>query len=108
MPRADFPADDAMLRPGGDGSDDRATGEPQLDYRDPSAGVWGAPPAASALRLRAWLAATALAGCVAGIIATAVRGGPVVLIAVLSLVGLTALVDSVVIAARRRRERPAR
>jgi F0F1-type ATP synthase assembly protein I len=63
----------------------------------------GVPPAAqSALTLRAWLAAAALVGCIAGTIATAVAGGPIVLVVLFALVGLSALIDTVVIAARRR------
>lgn len=79
--------------------------EPRLDYHDPTAGIGGAPPAASALALRAWLATTALALCLAGIVATVVVSGPVALTVVLAVVGLTAVADLSIIATRTRRRR---
>jgi hypothetical protein len=63
----------------------------------------GAPPAASALTLRAWLAAGAFVASIAGIIATVLLGGPVALTTLLAVVALTAVADSIVIAARKRR-----
>jgi Family of unknown function (DUF6343) len=81
---------------------ERVPPEPRLDYHDPSAGIGGAAPAASALTLRLWLAAAALVACVAGIALTAVVGGPVWLIVVLALVGVTTVADLTVIARRKR------
>jgi hypothetical protein len=76
---------------------------PRLDVHDPTAGIGGAAPAASALRLRLWLASAAIAGCVIGIVLTIVRGGPVALIVVLGLVAATAVVDVGVVVTRIRR-----
>jgi hypothetical protein len=77
---------------------------PRLDYHDPTAGIGGSPPAASALTLRVWLASGALAVCVAGVVLSAVVGGPAVLVALLAVVAVTAIVDLIVIARRRRQE----
>jgi hypothetical protein len=82
--------------------DDEWRYDPPLDYHDPTAGIGGAPPAASALGLRTWLASLALAGCVVGIIVAAVASGPTVVEVLLAAVGLTALIDLVVIGRRRR------
>jgi hypothetical protein len=89
----------AMRRP-----EDDTPREPRLDYHDPTAGIGGSSPAASALTLRMWLAGAALAACVMGIVLTVAVSGPVTLIAVLIVVALTTLVDLSVIATRRRRE----
>jgi hypothetical protein len=78
----------------------------RLDYHDPTAGVGGAPPAASALTLRLLLASVALACCVAGIVLDTILNGPVVLSVVLVVVGLTTVIDVLVIAARKRRGEP--
>jgi hypothetical protein len=82
---------------------ERVPPQPRLDYHDPTAGIGGAAPAASALTLRLWLALAALAGCVVGIVLTVVRDGPVWLIVALALLAVTALVDVRVIARRKRR-----
>jgi hypothetical protein len=79
--------------------------DPPLDYHDPTAGIMGAPPAASALVLRTWLAAGAIVACVAGIVLTAVLSGPTALIVLLGVAAVTAVVDLVVISLRRRRLR---
>jgi carbon starvation protein CstA len=76
---------------------------PRFDVHDPTAGIGGAAPAASALTLRLWLAGLAFAGCVIGIVLAIVVGGPVALIVVLGVVAATAVVDVAVIAARVRR-----
>jgi hypothetical protein len=76
--------------------------KPRLDYHDPSAGIGGAAPAASALTLRLWLAGTALAGCVVGIVLSIVRSGPLWLVVVLGLAAISTVVDLVVIERRRR------
>jgi hypothetical protein len=81
---------------------ERVPPRPRLDYHDPSAGIGGAPPAASALTLRLWLAAAALLACVAGIVLDVVISGPVWLIVVLALVAVTTIVDLFVIERRRR------
>jgi len=89
--------------PDSQGSDSQGRDEPRLDYHDPTSGIGGAAPAASALTLRAWLAAGALVCCIAGIIATAAVGGPLALTILLIVVAVTALADSVVIVTRRHR-----
>jgi hypothetical protein len=81
---------------------ERVPPRPRLDYHDPTAGLGGAAPAASALTLRLWLACAALVGCAAGIVLTAALAGPLWLIAVLALAGATAVVDVVVIVRRKR------
>lgn len=61
------PDDEAMMRrtmPRRSGDSER---ELQLDYHDPTADIGGAPPAASALTLRALLAGLGLTACLAGI-----------------------------------------
>jgi Family of unknown function (DUF6343) len=83
---------------------ERVPPRPRLDYHDPSAGIGGAPPAASALTLRLWLAAAALVACLAGIVLTIVISGPVWLVVVLALVAVTTIVDLVVIERRKRSE----
>lgn len=82
---------------------ERVPPAPQLDYHDPTAGIGGAAPAASALTLRLWLALAALAVCVAGIALTVVRSGPVWLVVVLALLALTTVADVRVIVRRKRR-----
>jgi hypothetical protein len=82
--------------------DDEWRYDPPLDYHDPTAGIGGAPPAASALTLRAWLAGLTLTACIAGITAAAVARGPTAIVVLLAVVGLTALVDLAVIVRRRR------
>jgi Flp pilus assembly protein TadB len=84
-------------------SDQFRKGDPRRDdpdYHDPTAGVWGAPPAYSALNLRLVLAGLGLVFCIAGAIAFAIAGGWVlaVLLAVLAVV---AVVDLVVVFRRR-------
>jgi hypothetical protein len=81
---------------------ERVPAAPRLDVHDPTAGIGGSAPAASALTLRLWLAAAALAGCCAGIVLTVVVGGSVALIVVLGVVALTAIADLLVIIARKR------
>jgi hypothetical protein len=81
---------------------ERVPPQPRLDYHDPTAGIGGAAPAASALSLRLWLAGAALVGCIAGIVLTLVVSGPVWLIVVLVAAAVTAVVDVVVIERRRR------
>jgi len=78
--------------------------EPRLDYHDPTAGIGGAPPAASALTLRAWLAGLGLTACLVGIAVSAVVSGPVLLVVGLGIVAVTALLDLFVIGRRQRRE----
>jgi hypothetical protein len=75
---------------------------PRLDYHDPTAGIGGSAPAASALTLRLALAIAALAGCVAAIALTAAVSGPVWLIVVLAVVAASAVADLVVIVRRKR------
>ena len=75
---------------------------PRLDYHDPTAGIGGSAPAASALTLRFALASAALVGCVAAIALTAAVSGPAWLIIVLALVAGSAVADLVVIVRRKR------
>jgi hypothetical protein len=81
---------------------ERVPPRPRLDYHDPTAGIGGAAPAASALTLRLWLAGAALAGCLAGIVLTVVVSGPLWLIVVLAVAGVSTVVDLIVIERRRR------
>lgn len=78
----------------------------RLDYHDPTAGVGGAPPAASALTLRLLMAGTAIALCVLGIVLDQLKDGPIALTVVLAVVAVTAIVDLVVIVRRKRRGEP--
>jgi hypothetical protein len=78
----------------------------RLDYHDPTAGVGGAPPAASALTLRLLIAAAAVALCLLGIVLGAMEHGPIALTVVLAVVALTAIVDVMVIVRRKRRGEP--
>jgi len=75
-----------------------------LDYHDPTAGIGGAPPARSALRLRLILAVFGLVTCAAGAIACALLGLPAGAI-VVGVLALAAAVDIVVVARRLRAER---
>jgi Flp pilus assembly protein TadB len=70
------------------------------DYHDPTAGVWGAPPAYSALNLRRALAALGFVVCVAGAIAFAVADVWVVAV-LLAVLAVVAVADLVVISRRR-------
>jgi hypothetical protein len=81
---------------------ERVPPAPRLDYHDPSAGIGGAAPAASALTLRIWLAAAAFVACLAGIVLTVARSGPFWLVVVLALVAVTTVADLVVIRRRKR------
>jgi hypothetical protein len=91
------------VTPDGEPPDSRPS---RLDYHDPTAGVGGAPPAASALTLRLLLAGLALACCVAGIVLVVVLDGSIVLVVVLTVVALTAFVDALDIVARKRGGEP--
>ncbi len=81
---------------------ERVPPRPRLDYHDPTAGIGGAAPAASALTLRLWLASAALVGGIAAIGLTVAVGGPGWLVVVLALAAVSAVVDLVVIARRKR------
>jgi hypothetical protein len=82
---------------------ERVPPTPRWDLHDPTAGIGGAAPAASALTLRLWLASAAVAGCVVGIVLTAVLSGPSALVVVLAVVAITAVADLIVIARRKHR-----
>lgn len=82
---------------------ERVPPTPRLDVHDPTAGIGGSAPAASALTLRLWLASAAIAGCIASIVLTVVVSGPVALIVVLAVVAATAIADVVIIATRKHR-----
>jgi hypothetical protein len=95
--------DDAAVTRDGEPS---GGGPPRLDYHDPTAGIGGAPPAASALTLRLLLAGLALVCSVAGIVLLVFFGGSVALIVILALLALTAIADVLIIVARKRRGEP--
>ena len=78
----------------------------RLDYHDPTAGVGGAPPAASALTLRLLIAAAAVGLCVLGIVLGDLEHGPIALTILLAVVAVTAVADLVVIVRRKRRGEP--
>jgi membrane protein implicated in regulation of membrane protease activity len=78
----------------------------RLDYHDPTAGIGGAPPAASALTLRLLLAGIGLACCVVGIVLVVIFGGSTLLIVILAALALTTVVDALVILGRKRRGEP--
>jgi hypothetical protein len=82
---------------------ERTPSPPRLDYHDPTAGIGGAAPAASALTLRLWLAGAAIAGCIAGIVLTIVLGGSLGLVVILAIVAATAVLDVAVITRRKHR-----
>ena len=75
------------------------------DHHDPTAGFGGAPPARSALTLRAWLAGFGLVVCAAGAVVSFVVG-TVWLAIVLIVLAIVAVVDIVVIVRRKRRGEP--
>ena len=75
------------------------------DYHDPTAGFGGAPPARSALTLRAVLAAFGLVFC-AGAAWISFAAGWSLLGWVLALVAVIAVVDLVVVLNRKRRGEP--
>jgi hypothetical protein len=80
--------------------------EHRFDVRDPTRGFGGAPPAASALTLRAVLAAFGLVACAAGAVAlwlVARAALPAVVFAVLALL---AFVDLVVVLTRKSHGEP--
>lgn len=74
------------------------------DYHDPTAGIAGAPPARSALGLRLVLAVFGFVVCVAGAVAFAVVGAPVVTV-VLGVLAAIAVVDVLIVVRRLRIER---
>jgi Family of unknown function (DUF6343) len=82
---------------------DYAKGLP--DHHDPTAGFGGAPPARSALTLRAVLAAFGLVFC-AGAAWFAFTAGFTAIGWVLAVVAVIALVDLVVVLNRKRRGEP--
>lgn len=82
----------------------RPSGRDGEDYHDPTAGVGGAPPARSALTLRAVLATFGLLVCGGGAGALAAANGPALIIGVLAALAVIACIDLGVIARRKRRE----
>lgn len=75
------------------------------DHHDPTAGIGGAPPARSALTLRALLAGFGLVVCVVGTV-LALIAGVRWLAVVLAVVALVALVDLLWILYRKGRGEP--
>jgi hypothetical protein len=84
--------------------EDFARGLP--DYHDPTAGFAGAPPAQSALTLRAVLAVFGLLVCVAGGVAFLVVDAPVWIAVALFVLAAAAAVDLVVVLRRKARGEP--
>jgi hypothetical protein len=74
-----------------------------FDYHDPTAGIGGAPPARSALRLRLVLASFGVVVCSAGAVAFAMIDKPV-LVAVVAVLAVIAIVDIGVVLRRQRNE----
>jgi hypothetical protein len=74
-----------------------------FDYHDPTAGIGGAPPARSALRLRLVLASFGVVVCSAGAVAFAMIDKPV-LVAVVAVLAVIAIVDMGVVLRRQRNE----
>jgi hypothetical protein len=70
--------------------EDYAKGLP--DYHDPTAGFGGAPPAQSALTLRAWLAGFGLVACLGGV-GLAIYLGVTWFAWLMAAVGVVAAVD---------------
>ena len=75
-------------------------------YHDPTAGIGGAPPAISALRLRLYLAGFGLVTCTGFAIWLYVVNAPVVLVITLLALAAVAAIDIAVIARRKRRGEP--
>ena len=75
-------------------------------YHDPTAGIGGAPPAISALRLRLYLAVFGLVSCTGFAIWLYVVNAPVVLVITLLSLAAVAAIDIAVIARRKRRGEP--
>lgn len=88
----------------GSGSDPVHRARP--DHHDPTGGIGGAAPAASALTLRLVLATFGLLACAGGALWSAAVDGPVWLTVVLVVLAVVALVDLVVIARRKARGEP--
>ena len=76
-----------------------------LDYHDPTAGVGGAPPARSALPLRLVLAVLGVLMGAAATVGLLVTGKPTGYAVVTAVVGVAALVDTVIVSRRIRLER---
>ena len=76
------------------------------DYHDPLAGIGGAPPAQSALTLRLVLACFGVVFCTVYAVGLAVTGAPVAFTIVFAVLGVTAVIDIVVIVRRKRRGEP--
>jgi hypothetical protein len=74
-----------------------------FDYHDPTAGIGGAPPARSALRLRLVLASFGVVVCSAGAVAFAMIDKPV-LVVVVAVLAAVAIVDIAVVIRRLRNE----
>jgi hypothetical protein len=75
-------------------------------YHDPTAGIGGAAPAASALTLRLWLAVFGLVICTAFAIWLYLINAPIGFIVVLLALAAIAVVDIAVILRRKRRGEP--
>jgi hypothetical protein len=76
------------------------------DHHDPTGGLWGAPPARSALTLRLVLALFGLLVCAGGALWNVADGGPTWLTVALVVLGVVAVVDLAVIIRRKARGEP--
>lgn len=92
------------------GSEDQPNRGPRSqarpDHHDPTGGLWGAAPAASALTLRMVLAVLGLVTCIGGVVWSQAVDGPLWLVVVLVLLAVVAVIDIVVIARRKARGEP--
>lgn len=86
--------------------DEPSGAAPRPDYHDPTAGWGGAPPALSALTLRAWLAAFGFVVCAAAAVVAVLVGAPVVWAVTMGALAAIAAVDFAVVIGRKRRGEP--
>jgi hypothetical protein len=84
--------------------EDYGAGRP--DHHDPTAGFGGAPPASSALTLRAFLAVFGLVVCVGGAVAVWVITHAVAATVFFALLAVAAAIDLAVVVGRKRRGEP--
>lgn len=76
------------------------------DYHDPTAGWAGAPPARSALTLRLLLAVFGVLTCTAAAVAFVIVVDEPAIAGILAALALVALIDAIVVTARKRTESP--
>jgi hypothetical protein len=93
-------------QPGPDPGDRRRFERGLPDYHNPLGGIGGAPPAQSALTLRLVLAGCGFVLAAGGAVLLVIASAPVGFVILLALIALTAVVDIVVVARRKRRGEP--